>query len=223
MLFTVTTALLVFVMLYFFMPGLLPVLKNGDAAQIERYIRSSGTAGGLVCIFILQTLQIWSVVISGIPIQLAAGAVYGPGPGIAVCLAASVLGLTSMFAVWCKLGKKLEELFPVNEKQSRLIEKFARSTTSPFITVVIACLVPLLPNGLIPLLASKIHVDIKTYAAAVTLGIFVNVVVCVFIGDQLAEGDALTGILLAAFLAALSALLYFGQDRLMQLGKRISH
>lgn len=50
------------------LPGFLNVLEHGDQAQIEQYIRSFGSFGGALLGFLLQFIQILSVLFPGGPI-----------------------------------------------------------------------------------------------------------------------------------------------------------
>jgi len=128
-----------------------------------------------------------------------------------------------MLICWRRLGERLSKLFPVGEKQNKMMERFLSRGGSPFVTVLLACLIPVLPNGLIPLLASKTEVTLKQFVSAVTIGVTINVCVCVSIGDKLASGDTFACIALALLLCSLALLLWKEQDRLVRLEKKLSN
>ena len=87
-----------FILIYFAfketIPDLMPMLKKGDVDEIQAYIRSSSKWKGIMCTALLQILQVFSIVISGIPVQVAAGVVYGTIFALLICLFSSTLALT---------------------------------------------------------------------------------------------------------------------------------
>ena len=136
-------------------PDLLPLLKSGDVEEIQDYLRGVGTWKGVLCTVLLQMLQVFSLVISGVPIQVAAGVVYGTFVALIICLLSSTLALTLSLFLWKGMGKRMSKWFPVEEKQLRLINRLAESGAPPRFVVFLGGMIPVLPNGLIPLLAAK--------------------------------------------------------------------
>ena len=86
MLFLAAGLALVFLAFRDALPELLPMLKNGDVDELQAYLRSIGTWKGILCAALLQMLQVFSLVISGLPIQVAAGVVYGTFFALLICL-----------------------------------------------------------------------------------------------------------------------------------------
>ena len=82
------------------LPELLPMLKNGDVDELQAYLRGIGTWKGVLCAALLQMLQVFSLVISGLPIQVAAGVVYGTFFALLICLVSSTLALTLSLLLW---------------------------------------------------------------------------------------------------------------------------
>ena len=182
-------------------PGLVPLIRAGNPDAIQDYVLEEGAFQGILCIALLQMVQVWSVFISGIPIQVAAGALYGVGIGFLICHAASTIAFVAAFVLWRRLGKQMEKWFPLEEKDQSRLQMFLTEETPPEYTVLVACLVPVMPNGLVPLLASKLPIRLRTFIPSVIVGNIFNVIICVCLGNELLSGHWVVGVslLLAMF------------------------
>ncbi len=58
-------------------PGLWEAMKSGDEEQIQTFLMQSGTLKGLIYLFLLQAIQVISIVLPGAPIEIAGGMAYG--------------------------------------------------------------------------------------------------------------------------------------------------
>lgn len=200
-------ALLIYFAFIAIMPELIPLLKDGDEAAIEDYLRHNNNITGILCTALLQIVQIVSVVLSGVPIQIAAGIVYGTWRGFAICHLSTVAASTGVFAVIRKTGEKLDKFFPTKEgKMSKL--DFIRNSDRPAYTVTIAYLIPLIPNGFIPYFAAKSPITIKQFAVAVFAGSFVPILLMNTIGDKILKGGYVGAAVMCGVLLVIIFLLY---------------
>ena len=197
------------------LPELLPMLKNGDVDELQAYLRSIGTWKGILCAALLQMLQVFSLVISGLPIQVAAGVVYGTFFALLICLVSSTLALTLSLLLWKTMGKRMAKWFPVEEKQMRLIDRLAQSGTPPRYAVFLAGMIPVLPNGLIPLLAAKLDISVPQFALWVGLGSLPNMLLCCAIGNRLIRGDWILSLIYVVIMMGLVIVLWKFQDRIL--------
>ena len=196
-------------------PQLLALLKNGDVEEIQSYLRSIGTWKGVLVTALLQMLQVFSLVISGIPIQVAAGVVYGTFIALVICLLSSTLALTLSLLLWKGMGRRMKKWFPVEEKDLRLINKLAQSGTPPRYAVFLAGMIPVLPNGLIPLLASKLEISVPAFTLWVGLGSLPNMFLCCAIGNRLIRGDWLASMLFVAIMMDIVIVMWKWRDRII--------
>ena len=67
--------------------------------------------------------------------------------------------------------------------------------TPPKYTIFLAGMIPVIPNGLIPLLASKLKISVPDFTLWVGLGSLPNILLCCAIGNRLIHGDWLVSIL----------------------------
>ncbi len=197
------------------LPELLPLLKSGDVDEIQSFLREIGTWEGILCTALLQMLQVFSLVISGLPIQLAAGVVYGTFFALLICLLSSTLALTLSLLLWKTMGRRMAKWFPVEEKHLRLLNRLAESGTPPPFAVFLAGMIPVLPNGLIPLLAARLEIRVPQFALWVGLGSLPNMLLCCAIGNRLIRGDWVLSIVYVVIMMGLVIVLWKCQDRIL--------
>ena len=202
-------------------PDLLPLLKDGDVDEIQAYLRNSSTWKGVVCTALLQMLQVFSLIISGVPIQVAAGVVYGTVFAFLLCLLASTLALMLAFLLWKHMGRGMARWFPVEERHMRLIDRLAEAGTPPQYTVFLAGMIPVLPNGLIPLLAAKLDISAVSFTVWVALGSLPNILLCCAIGNRLIRGDWILSIVYFVVMLGIVILLWKKQDLVLSLYRRL--
>ena len=196
-------------------PQLLSLLKSGDVEEIQAYLRSIGTWKGVLVTALLQMLQVFSLVISGVPIQVAAGVIYGTFIALVICLLSSTLALTLSLLLWKGMGRRMKKWFPVEEKELRLINRLAESGTPPRYAVFLAGMIPVLPNGLIPLLASKLNISVPAFTLWVGLGSLPNMLLCCAIGNRLIRGDWLASIIYVVIMMGIVIVMWKWRDRII--------
>jgi len=201
-------------------PELLPLLENGDVDEIQAYLRSSSTWKGVLCTALLQMLQVFSLVISGVPIQVAAGVVYGVFLALLICLLSSSLAQMLAFLLWTRMEKRMAKWFPVEGKQLRVIQRLLDSGTPPQYTCFLAGMIPVLPNGLIPLLASKMDIGVWGFTLWVGLGSLPNILLCCAIGNRLIRGDWVLSIVYFLLMLGIVIAMWRWREKLLPLFRR---
>jgi uncharacterized membrane protein YdjX (TVP38/TMEM64 family) len=201
------------------MPGLLPLLQNGNEAQIEAYLRSADKFSGYLCTALLQIVQVFSVVLPGAPIQIAAGIVYGTWRSFLICHLSSVAANIVVFSAVRHLGTRMDKLAPVEKRASRL-DFILKSDTPAYMTAV-ACLIPVLPNGFIPYVAARTKIKTRHFALAMYFGSLLPVFVLCASGSQFLEGGYVASAILLAALFAVVFLLTKFRDDVLKLIKKV--
>lgn len=189
------------------MPDLIPVIKSGSTEDIEAYLRESSSVKGAICAALLQMVQVWSIFIAGMPIQIAVGAVYGLWRGFFICHFFTTLAQLIALIVWKRMGKQMEKWLPMDSGKSKGFNIFLNAGIPPAYTVFVAYLIPIMPSGLFPLLAMKLGLDNKRFTVAVWLGSIMSVFLCCACGKNIMEGDWVTAVICIAvqFLVAILA------------------
>ncbi len=189
------------------LPGFWGVLERGSQSEIQSYIRGFGTARGAMLAFLLQFMQIISILFPGVPIQLATGLVFGTFHGFLICYAGYVSANAVVFLLARKLGDGMSLLFPTTGRKTGKL-RFISESSSPAFMVVLASLIPIMPNGLVPYIASKTKISFLRYMVAVGVGCIPCLLVLNAMGSELLGGDYLTVLLYATALTVFIFIIY---------------
>ena len=151
----IVVAILVWIAFGNKIPGLIPLLKEGDGQKIADYLAQETGIKGVIAVILLQAIQVASIVMPGMAIQVAAGLIYGWPEGFLMCY----------------FG---------------------------FVMVVIACMVPAVPNGVIPFIAAKTPITAREYVTAVAMGSWLQILTSCMAGQFIIEGKWMfTGLAIA--------------------------
>lgn len=216
--------LVVSLLLYFafatLMPGLWPLLEKGDSDAIENYLLSESTFTGMLCMALLQFVQVVSIVIPGAPIQIAGGIVYGIWRGFIICHLSFVSANAVVFRVARRFGNRMEELFPSQNKKGAKLLALLNSSDPAYMTAL-ASLMPGIPNGIIPYAAAHTNLTFPQFITAVYLGSAVPILIMCAIGKHILNGDFVTAILSYAIMVACILLLFFNRVKILNLARSI--
>lgn len=200
------------------LPGFIDVLEHGDQTQIEQYIRGFGSVGGAMLGFLLQFIQILSVLFPGGPIQIAIGVVFGTFEGFFICLSGYVLANLLVFWSARKLDNRLDQIFSGN-RTNRL--RFIAEAKHPGFVVALSCLIPLLPNGLVPYIAARTKISTTRFLLATFFGCMPTLFLLCAIGNTLLMGNYRKVIFLSVLLVVGVLLLYLLRNRLFAFSEKV--
>lgn len=204
-LFIVSMIGVAFLLVYFIFkdiaPDLIPAVKSGNEAVIEAYLAENDNFLGMFLTVLLQMVQVISIMIPSMPIQIAAGVVFGTIKGFIICHLANVAANALVYVIYSKMHAKMDALIDENNKTMQMI----RSSASPTYMVAMACLIPAIPNGFIPYAAVAAKVPLKNFVLAVYVGSLCPIFVLCAIGNRILTGD----FMLVVFLLAISFVAVF--------------
>ncbi len=166
---------------------LFEVLRSGDEAQIEAYLNSKGQWKGMLLVFVMCVLQVVSIFIPGLVIQVSAGVIYGWQKAFLITYLGFIFGNTLVFFIARKLGNKASALFDLDHKKNPLKEKI--NDYGPFFVLFLAYLVPGIPNGFIPYFASRLDIRGFDFIGAVAASSWIQIICNCFAGHWLIRGD----------------------------------
>lgn len=202
------------------LPGFADVLQHGDQDELVHYIRGFGSVGGVALALLLQFIQIISIFFPGGPIQVAIGIVFGTCFGFLICHAGYVLANIVVFFSARKLGNRLDQLFSESGRnESRF--RFLTQSEHPAFVVALSCLIPLLPNGLVPYIAARTRITFWQFIVSVYFGSIPTLLMLNAIGNKLLHGDYLMVALLGGALVLGVALLYLFRKKIFVLVDRL--
>ena len=177
-------------------PGLMPLLKEGDGEKIADYLAQETGIKGVIAVILLQMIQVVSIVLPGMAIQVAAGLIYGWLQGFLMCYFGFVLSNLLIFVFARKMGSGRLREVSMGRTSQWLMEKL--NGTKPQFMVVIANMVPAIPNGVIPFIAAKTDITAKEYVTAVAMGSWLQILTSCMAGQFIIQGKWMfTGIALA--------------------------
>ncbi len=197
-----------------FLPGFLPVLRRGKEAEIEAYIRESGSVKSVTLAAFLQFMQVVSVIFPGLPIQIASGIIFGTFGGYLICHSSYILANMTVFLSLRHFKVHIENMIPARE--ANWMKKLLQTAVYPEIAVFLGCMMPLLPNGVIPYLAARTEITAKRYLLTMALGSFPNIFILCAVGNQILEGEFLLAGILLGSVFLLMILTYSAKDHIIR-------
>ncbi|NLM45503.1 MAG: VTT domain-containing protein [Firmicutes bacterium] len=206
--------LIILLILQKVLPGFIDILEHGDRLEIIEYLRSLGSVRGVVLGFLLQFIQILSIIFPGAPIQIAMGVVFGTWLGLTICISGYVAANVLVFWLSRKLGNRMDKILPVNQHK---VETIVTKSEYPEFMVFLACLVPLLPNGIVPYIAARTKLDLKHYFISVFFGSIPFMLLLCAVGNNILEGDYLWAVILGSIIILSIILLYVFRAKVVSL------
>ncbi len=165
-------------------PGMLAVLESGDEAALEAYVAGAGSAGVLI-IVALQVLQTITIVFPGIPIYMASGVIFGRLWGTIICYITYVVSNSAVFLFSRRLGNKANEIISGKNANEENVRGLLKNSKHPCILVGALCMIPVIPNGLVPHLAAQANIRFYKFVESVAVGCIPGILLFVAFGDLL--------------------------------------
>lgn len=173
-------------------PNLIPLLKEGNSDKIVAYLEQEGKWKGILCTYILAFLQVVSIFVPGMPIQVAAGAIYGWLEGFIICFLGYWTANLAVFVFARKFKTDVTDKVSTGKKTMWLMQKL--NSTEPGFVIAIACLLPGVPNGIIPYIAARSRITFWSFARAVAAGCSLTIFSFCLTGRFLLQGQYVYGI-----------------------------
>ena len=203
--FTVTAGLIIetFRLL---LPGLWTAFSSGNEEALSAYLAGQGRLRSYLTLWFLSFVQVVSLVIPAMPVQLAAGLAYGPWKGFVTSFSASALANFAVFMLARRLSRVILRLAAGHPKLAARLNSI-RNSRDPWFYTILAFITPGLPNGIIPYAAANAGMRPKQFLAAIFLSLpFPTLLTCAA-GSFMLEGNwlftVLTGIVLFSFVGIL--------------------
>ena len=178
-------------------PGLIPLLKEGDSQKIADYLAQETGIKGVIAVILLQAVQIASIVMPGMAIQVAAGLIYGWLKGFLMCYIGFVVSNLLVFLFARKMGSDRIRDVSMGRTAQWLLEKL--NGANPKFMVVVANMVPAIPNGIIPYIAARTDITAIDYVKAVAMGSWLQILLSCLAGQFIISGKWLYTVLTIVF------------------------
>ena len=194
-------------------PGVWAAFSSGNGNALEACFEGEGRVYSACLLWLLSFVQVVSIVLPSLPIQLVAGIVLGPWIGTAVCLSAGILSHMTVFALGKRAKKLLNTVAVTNPKLGKLMNVLSVSRNRTYVTVMVL-LAPGLPNGIIPYAAANSGMAANRYLLALLIALPLPTWVTCAAGDLILSGDWMFSIIMMAVLFAAVGLLLLVRDSL---------
>lgn len=162
------------------------MLERGDQDEIMAYLAAQTSFKGFLYLFLLSVIQIISVVLPCLVIQVAGALIFGWWKAFLICWAGFVCGNMVVFLGMRIFGKGLRLALDKSYGDNWLIKKL--NSKNPIFAVAMSCMIPGIPNGIIPYIAANTAISAKQYFIAITFSSWIQIVLNCIAGGFLAQG-----------------------------------
>lgn len=201
-------------------PELYAALKSGNAEDVTSFLQSTGTVGGMICLGLLQFMQEISIFMSAAVIQFAAGLEYGFLRGWLVCEIGYVAANVLIFVLVRKFSGLTELIGESNGKKIKKAVDFINQF-EPIVSIVLLCLIPIVPNGIVPYAASQMNIKLRDFTFAVSVGCAYPMIVMLLCGQSFLEKDYLVIALVLISNLILCAAVWLLRNKLSDLIRKL--
>lgn len=172
-----------------------------NLALFQERIASLGIVGWFV-LFVIQYVQIVIAFIPGGPIQVVAGALFGPWGGMITCLLGTVAATATVFAVVKRFGGRALHLFV--EEQDVKKYRFLSDAKRLELLILVLFFIPGTPKDALTYLFALTPISLRRFLPLATLARIPAMLTSVLAGDSIAEGKWLRALLLFAGISAIA-------------------
>lgn len=196
------------------LPGLWTALTSGDEKALGAYLVAQGRLRSFLTLWFLSFVQVVSIVIPSMPVQLAAGIAYGPWKGFVNSFTASALANMTVFLLARRLGRVIRRLSAGNARLTRMLNSL-RSSDAPLFYTVLAFLTPGLPNGIVPYAAAQSGLPPAKFLAAILLSLPLPTLLTCAAGNFIVSGDWTVSLLIVGGLYLFVGILFRCRRRII--------
>ena len=196
------------------LPGLIPLLREGNEEAIEHYLAQQSGIKGIISVLLLSMIQVVSVVLPGMAIQVAAGVIYGWWKAILICYTGFVIANLLVFYFDRSVGGESGEIH-VKGWAASFLKKLM--DMDPVYMVGIACLIPAIPNGIIPHIAARSKATLKQFAIGVAGCCWIQILTSCLAGSFIIQGEWLFTILCIGAQVLLIAFIVWRRETVLRL------
>lgn len=213
----VVLALIVMLVYRAFGPIIMEVwelLLSGNQADLADYIQQQGHYGAYVALFMISMLQVVSVILPGAIIQFVGAFLFGWWRAFLLCWLGFTAGNVLVFVVLREVGNSIRLAMDITQKDNWLLRKINEG--NPVFVVAVSCMVPGIPNGIIPYVASHAKISLKDFTLAILLSSWVQILMSCITGHFLAEGNYIVSAIAVIFLIVSVVVILFNRDKILE-------
>lgn len=189
-------------------------LQNPDYLEaFQNYIASLGIAGWLV-LLVIQYLQIVIAFVPGGPIQMIAGALFGPLVGMLTCLLGIVAATATVFSLVKRFGR--ETLFYFVDEKDVVKYSFFSNPSGLERLVLLLFFIPGTPKDALTYLFALTPIPFRRFVFLSMLARMPAMLTSVLAGDSVVNGEWLKAGLLFLGISAVALGGFFLHQKVLQ-------
>ena len=163
------------------------ILRHGSQAELMEYLSRRSQLGGLTILYFMSVLQVISIILPGILIQVSGALIFGWWKSFIVCWLGFVSGNALVFIAARIMGKQMSEMLSLDRKNTWLVRQMNRH--DPAFVTALACMVPGIPNGIIPYIAARTRLYLHEFIYAVAESCWIQILLNCIAGHFLIRGQ----------------------------------
>lgn len=185
-------------------------INNPEAfkSALDAYQDDLGIFRALILIF-LEFLVVMLGIMPAEPVEIVAGLTYGALFGTVLCLIGALLANITIYLLFKKMGDAIVKYIPAYEKwENKLVN--GQFTGVRIVNIVLLYVLPIIPYGVIAIIASRSKIHFIPYLIVTTLGVIPSIVICTFMTGSILEGNFIfTLVLIIIIVIAVTAVYIF--------------
>lgn len=212
---TVILGVLIYFCFHSLLPDIIAIFESDNKEEsIQLFLENQNSIQGLICLALLQVLQVITIFFPGAAIHIAGGLVYGPWKSFLVCHLTFVFTNLMVFFLGRHHFTLVGNLASSNNAKVKKVTTWINSN-DPAYMCMLAYMIPGIPNGFVPFGAIRTNMTLKQFFISVYCGSFIQIFVMCFIGRQIVSGDYLFSIGLIVFMIISIVVLYMNKNRIL--------
>ncbi|MBE6128076.1 MAG: VTT domain-containing protein [Erysipelotrichaceae bacterium] len=196
---------------------MLILVQNGNEQELSAFLASQSGFTGYVALYLVSILQVVSIVLPGVVFQIAGALIFGWLPSFLICWAGFVSGNAIVFFVARFFGRQLMDAVGLEPKDGWLVEKM--NSADPRFVTALACLVPGVPNGIIPYVAQRADMRLYSFVIAIAVSSWPIILLNCLAGHFLMQGEFMYTALAFGLQILILIVVAMNRDRIMNFGK----
>lgn len=197
---------------------MIALIRNGDEQQLSAFLAGQSLFNGLAALFLVSILQVVSIVLPGPVFQVAGAVIFGWWRSFLVCWTGFVCGNGLVFFLARFFGRSLTEALGLEQKNGWLLNKM--NSADPRFVTALACMIPGIPNGIIPYVAQRCDMRLYSFVFAIAASSWINILLNCIAGHFLARGEYMFTFIAFALQLVILAVVALNKDRILGTDKK---
>jgi len=199
--------------IYLFVKEIVIILEHNNQEELLDFLRGKSEWTGLFTLFWMSFLQVVSVVLPGMLVQVVGAVIFGWWKAFVTCWLGFVSGNAFVFVIARILGKSVTDALNLDKKGGWLIRAMNRS--HPGFVISMASMIPAVPNGIIPYIAARSKLYLSEFVLAVGISCWIQILLNCIAGHFLIRGEYLFTIIAFVLQILLLVVIMKNKDTIM--------